>query len=181
MTDMNSASSTAVEAIVQRQRIDQIVAEFDRRVEVVGRTAAVRELATALEREESGHAASSSSGEQTPETELRNWLWVNHGCSVAVLYGDDGERQCNDTHHGIGFIDFKRDPLAELVTKSMQARAEQSAATVRVLRAAMKQYAWHQDGCTKGIKGKPCTCGFDDALNAIEAQVSSPPATEERS
>jgi hypothetical protein len=35
---------------------------------------------------------------------LRYLLWMRHGCSVAALYGDDGEMQC-----GACGIDFKRD------------------------------------------------------------------------
>lgn len=36
--------------------------------------------------------------------ELRELLWLRHGCSIHKLYGDDGEMQC---HHCQ--IDFKRD------------------------------------------------------------------------
>ena len=39
-------------------------------------------------------------------TALRRLLWLRHGCSVAGLYGDDGEMQC-----GVCMIDFKRDPV----------------------------------------------------------------------
>ena len=34
---------------------------------------------------------------------LRRLLWFRHGCPTHVLYGDDGEMQCN-----VCFIDFKR-------------------------------------------------------------------------
>ena len=37
------------------------------------------------------------------EAILRQLLWVRHGCSLDVLYGDDGEMQC-----GRCMIDFKR-------------------------------------------------------------------------
>ena len=35
--------------------------------------------------------------------ELREMLWVNHGCGISALYGDDGEMQCHKC-----MIDFKR-------------------------------------------------------------------------
>jgi hypothetical protein len=48
------------------------------------------------------------------EAKLREELWINHGCNVAVLYGDDGEMQCaNTAAHRLA--DFKRQPLSELV------------------------------------------------------------------
>lgn len=34
---------------------------------------------------------------------FRELLWLRHGCSVADLYGDDGEMSCNKC-----MIDFKR-------------------------------------------------------------------------
>ena len=48
---------------------------------------------------------------------LRRWLWLNHGCSAAVLYGDDGEMQCNAAvnHPGCVPLDFKRNELIRLV------------------------------------------------------------------
>lgn len=33
-------------------------------------------------------------------------MWINHGCSMDALYGDDGEMQCGNC-----VIDFKRMPL----------------------------------------------------------------------
>ena len=41
--------------------------------------------------------------------ELRELLWLRHGCSFFQLYGDDGEMQC---HHCM--IDFKRDPVEKI-------------------------------------------------------------------
>ena len=35
---------------------------------------------------------------------LRKLLWLNHGCPIHTLYGDDGEMQCSSC-----MIDFKRD------------------------------------------------------------------------
>lgn len=40
---------------------------------------------------------------------LRQLLWLNHGCAVSTLYGDDGEMQCSKCG-----IDFKRMPAIEL-------------------------------------------------------------------
>jgi hypothetical protein len=40
-------------------------------------------------------------------------LWLNHGCSVDLLYGDDGEMQCNNMkiHRP---IDFLREPIDKI-------------------------------------------------------------------
>jgi hypothetical protein len=43
------------------------------------------------------------------EKVLRELLWLNHGCPVSTLYGDDGEMQC-----GKCGIDFKLMPAAEI-------------------------------------------------------------------
>jgi hypothetical protein len=64
---------------------------------------------------QSAHEAAHTIGNLTDEVEqLRRWLWATHGCPVAVLYGDDGEMQCNATaiHRP---LDFKRDDLIRLV------------------------------------------------------------------
>lgn len=50
------------------------------------------------------------------EFRLRHLLWLNHGCSIGVLYGDDGELQCNNTEKHIP-IDFKRDTEDEIERK----------------------------------------------------------------
>jgi len=39
------------------------------------------------------------------EKELRELLWLRHGCDFKYLYGDDGEMQCSKCQ-----IDFKRMP-----------------------------------------------------------------------
>ena len=52
----------------------------------------------------------------TPEDEyrVRKFLWLNYGCSIHCLYGDDGELQCsNMKRHGI--IDFKRDSITHIL------------------------------------------------------------------
>ncbi len=41
--------------------------------------------------------------------DLRELLWIRHGCSIFHLYGDDGEMQC---HHCQ--IDFKRDSVEKI-------------------------------------------------------------------
>ena len=41
--------------------------------------------------------------------DLRELLWLRHGCSFFELYGDDGEMQC----HSCG-IDFKRDTVEKI-------------------------------------------------------------------
>lgn len=43
------------------------------------------------------------------EQELRKLLWLNHGCPVNGLYGDDGEMQC-----GACMTDFKRDATEQI-------------------------------------------------------------------
>ena len=48
----------------------------------------------------------------TTERELRKVLWINHGCPVTALYGDDGEMQCSACR-----LDFKMMPLADLCMK----------------------------------------------------------------
>jgi len=46
------------------------------------------------------------------EYKLRVLLWLRHGCDLAVLYGDDGERQCNAC-----MIDFIRMSVEEIRQK----------------------------------------------------------------
>ena len=41
--------------------------------------------------------------------ELRELLWLRHGCSFFQLYGDDGEMQCTSC-----MIDFKRDSAEKI-------------------------------------------------------------------
>lgn len=43
--------------------------------------------------------------------ELRELLWLRHGCSFFQLYGDNGEMQCISC-----MIDFKRDS-AEIISR----------------------------------------------------------------
>lgn len=40
------------------------------------------------------------------DRQLRELLWIRHGCSLGALYGDDGEMQCNAC---FPMLDFKRD------------------------------------------------------------------------
>lgn len=48
------------------------------------------------------------------EPAVRRFLWLHHGCSIASLYGDDGEMQCGciRAHRP---LDFKRQPIPELI------------------------------------------------------------------
>jgi hypothetical protein len=50
--------------------------------------------------------------------ELRKLLWINHGCSISDLYGDDGEMQCHRCK-----LDFKRDSIKK-VERIFQMRVE---------------------------------------------------------
>lgn len=43
------------------------------------------------------------------EHKFREGLWINHGCPIAVLYGDDGQMQCSMCR-----LDFKAMPLLDL-------------------------------------------------------------------
>lgn len=49
---------------------------------------------------------------QQQVSELRQMLWLNHGCEINALYGDDGEMQCTKC-----MVDFKRDSLALIKDK----------------------------------------------------------------
>ncbi len=49
---------------------------------------------------------------QNENYELRYLLWLNHGCSMITLYGDDGELQC-----GKCMLDFKRDSIETIKNK----------------------------------------------------------------
>ena len=52
---------------------------------------------------------SATIGPSTEELVLRQLLWLRHGCSGRVLYGDDGEMQCNRC-----LVDFRRMPAHEI-------------------------------------------------------------------
>ena len=56
--------------------------------------------------------------ESGPDMKAREKLWANHGCSVVMLYGDDGELQCSHCA-----LDFKRSSWAFLVTKLLERRS----------------------------------------------------------
>ena len=64
------------------------------------------------------------------EMELRREWWVNHGCPVHAMYGDDGEMQC----HG---FDFKRQPLDVLRDTVRTRRQEQWAKALTEHQAAL--------------------------------------------
>ncbi len=53
------------------------------------------------------------------EEEIERWrtfAWLNHGCSISGLYGDDGEKQCNNTKSHRP-IDFVRDSVEAIMNK----------------------------------------------------------------
>ena len=54
---------------------------------------------------------------------LRSEWWLNHGCDVPALYGDDGEMACNACG-----LDFKRMPLDELAQRVGEIRLERGMA-----------------------------------------------------
>lgn len=67
--------------------------------------------------------------EDAPVEVVREWLWLNHGCTFQALYGDDGEMQCGGCRR-----DFKRDPLDELLrvaTASWRLDKDKVAAALR--------------------------------------------------
>jgi hypothetical protein len=53
-------------------------------------------------------------------------LWLNHGCSVDLLYGDDGEMQCNNTkiHRPIDFLRESLDRIKQALPQSKPTRQE---------------------------------------------------------
>ena len=48
---------------------------------------------------------------ETENQQLRKLLWLNHGCDVTALYGDDGEMGCCKCA-----VDFKRWSANEMLT-----------------------------------------------------------------
>jgi hypothetical protein len=66
----------------------------------------------------------------TAREELREALWLNHGCGCLLPYGDDGEMQCCG-------VDFKRTPIVDIVrqlnVKSIQKAANEVAALTTAL------------------------------------------------
>lgn len=49
------------------------------------------------------------------ERGFRELLWLRHGCTIAALYGDDGEMQC-----GQCLLDFKRDSFERVSERFTQ-------------------------------------------------------------
>jgi len=66
---------------------------------------------------------------------VREFLWLNHGCPISHLYGDDGEMQCSNGPHRP--LDFKRQELPVLVRAILAARIE---ATKSAALPAPKRY-----------------------------------------
>jgi hypothetical protein len=65
---------------------------------------------------------------QAEAAAMRKWLWVNHGCAFAALYGDDGEMQC-----GACGIDFNRGPI-DTIGRALAARVPLLEAVATALR-----------------------------------------------
>lgn len=79
--------------------------------------------------------------QQAGEIELiiRRQLWLGHGCPLSILYGDEGEMQCNALQCR---LDFKRAPIGELMTaviRSLRNRAEAAESQVQALREALEE------------------------------------------
>ena len=53
--------------------------------------------------------------------ELRQLLWLRHGCGIMHLYGDDGEMQCSRC-----LIDFKRDSPEAIKQRFVQLGIEKT-------------------------------------------------------
>lgn len=49
------------------------------------------------------------------------FLWINHGCEIGTLYGDDGEMQCSSC-----IVDFKRLPMNDLVEHTIKHMEEKN-------------------------------------------------------
>lgn len=55
------------------------------------------------------------------ERDVRAYLWLSHGHQG--MYGDDGEMQCVECAP-YGVMDYKRQPLADVVRAASQARID---------------------------------------------------------
>ena len=60
---------------------------------------------------------------ESENTLLRQLLWLNHGCPITALYGDDGEMQCSAC-----LVDFKRNPADKIMAAFIRRGAEALAA-----------------------------------------------------
>jgi hypothetical protein len=102
---------------------------------------------------------------------LRKWLWLNHGCRAGVLYGNDGEMQCNNVaaHPGNLPLDFKRDELVRLVVAANNgAEREQHAA----LTAVVSEYRERGERC--GLSGDLA----EDLLGDLDAALRATPSPQ---
>ncbi len=75
------------------------------------------------------------------ETRLRVELWLGHGCSIATLYGDDGEMQCNACR-----VDFKRGHIRDVVAFVVGRRLERVSAALDTVSDDGREYSL--DGIT---------------------------------
>ena len=67
---------------------------------------------------------------------LRMLLWLQHDCPNKMLYGDDGEMQCNAC-----LTDFKRDSVDDIEKKIMKANGFIQAETKDGIRVMIKPEA----------------------------------------
>ena len=73
--------------------------------------------------------------------EWRHLLWINHGCPLAALYGDDGEMQCGNC-----LVDFKR-WSPDRITSMWRTKRE------RAVHAALKALAAEPTAAQGGGRG----------------------------
>lgn len=134
-----------------------------------------------------GHVLESAQQERDAlvksERTIRERLWLNHGCPISTLYGDDGELQCNNSSCR---IDFKREPLPKLLSRLIaigrlhagivkESATEQALAALRQenegLYAFNVEYANHLPDCDlRGrhrLGNRQCTCGFETATRSL--------------
>lgn len=110
------------------------------------------------------------SGAEAAELQLaRQWLWVNHGCDFAALYGDDGEMSCGNCH-----IDCKRMSIKEITDYIQRLRSERKHPSAEmpdlsVLDALADKWSarWQRP---RNVK---CADELRAALSSIRKQVKS--------
>ncbi len=97
---------------------------------------------------------------------LRRFLWLNHGCPVGVLYGDDGEMQCANTFRHAP-IDFVRESLVDLVRLCGGHLHQPPAGSVGSSMA---------DGYDPRVSGPCVTCGHVPGVLSETLTAGSQPA-----
>ena len=61
---------------------------------------------------------------------IRKFIWLNHGCSIVCLYGDDGEMQCGNLsiHPSLDFKIMPMKKIIETLIKAWRMNAEKEIA-----------------------------------------------------